>query len=116
MRLLPLFVLGLMGCGEASRTEHTTSPTPEDVAPTCDALVAQYREVLVHRVDNCTRNEDCIRYGGVDPLAICGGVTSHLTGEALLRIDTQLNEAGCARAPYSCPALAPRCVDGACGW
>ena len=86
-------------------------PSP---SPSCADLVARYRGVLASADGTCSSDADCAVYGGLDPDAICGGLTDRATADALTAIGTQADAAGCPRSGYSCPAIPIRCTDGAC--
>lgn len=95
-------------CGAPQGGEATPSQSP------CEALITQYRDTLRSADGACESDGDCVLYGGVDPNAICGGVTDTGTGSRLAEISAAMDEASCPRAGYSCPAIEARCVERVC--
>lgn len=104
-------VLLLSACAGSATSARSAEPSP---SPSCDELLEQYRITLAAGTGGCSSDQDCVRYGGVDPQAVCGGTTDVETGRALTQIDSERDAAGCPRPGYSCPAIEPRCVDGTC--
>lgn len=95
----------------AARSDADTSPYR---TPQCQKHLRRYRSTLNAADGMCRRDWDCKRYGGVDPDDVCGGVTDVSTAKALAQIRQDMDEDQCQALSYSCPALPPKCVVGAC--
>ena len=127
-RIAPLALWGLTACGAASSdpsvaaapsgssssTASSSAPSPVAAPAVCEEVIDRYRQTLRAATGRCTSDAECVRYGGVDPDDLCGGVTDAKTGRSLKRISEELDAARCPRAGYSCPAMVPTCDAGAC--
>lgn len=84
-----------------------------EAAP-CRDLFSRYRKALAAGKGTCTTDADCVRYGGVDPNNVCGGVTDGATARSLDKIAAEAAAAACPKPGYSCPAMVPRCLARMC--
>ncbi|NUP13635.1 MAG: hypothetical protein HOW73_46970 [Polyangiaceae bacterium] len=110
-RRLPLVFLALAACSSDSSQPGSAQKTSPSV---CSDIIARYRARVAQGTLQCTSDAGCSRHGGVDPDDVCGGPIDAESGRALSKISSEIEEKGCPRLGYSCPAVELKCVEGTC--
>jgi hypothetical protein len=116
-----IILLGLVAaCGTSNHRETPSSASATPAAsvtwhePPCSDMFVRYRAALAAGKGTCKSDQDCARYGGVDPEHVCGGVTDAETARKLTQLAEDPSASKCPKPGYSCPALVPKCTDGVC--